>query len=166
MNSIGERLRAHWHAQGLDPPPGVTEDRLRDFEKHYEVSLPTDLRKYFLHVDGMGVFTYDDDLFNFCQLSEFVPIDDLEIVVEDPTRHIDVEDLHQHFVFADHSIWLPAYAIRLARSGTDSHRVIALGSESNPRRGYTASVVASSFSDFVERYLGDENSRDRLTYLT
>ena len=121
MSTIGERLRAHWFAQGLEPPPGVTEDRLRGFETRFGVSLPADLREYFLHVDGTGVpFKWDDDLFNFRPLGEFESIGDLEIVVEHPSRQIILDDPSLHFVFADHSIWLPAYAIRLAGSATDS----------------------------------------------
>jgi hypothetical protein len=56
MSTIGERLRAHWLAQGIKPPPGVAEERLRDFETRFGVALPTDMRDYFLEVDGMGEF--------------------------------------------------------------------------------------------------------------
>jgi cell wall assembly regulator SMI1 len=154
MSAIGERLQAHWLAQAVTPPAGVTEDRLREFEKRFDVTLPSDMREYFLHVDGMGEpFQWDDDLFNFRPLSQVESIRDLEIALEDRSWY---------FVFADHSIWLPAYAIRLAPSRTDSHPVIAI--EFDPcQKEYEASVVALSFSEFVERYLSDWDSRNRLS---
>jgi hypothetical protein len=153
MCTIGERLRAHWLAQSIITPPGVAEDRLTEFETRFCVALPADMRDYFLHVDGMWEpFQWDDDLFNFRPLSEVESISNLEIVLEDQSSY---------FVFADHSIWLPAYAIRLTPSRTGSHHVIAVASVQ--RGGYAASVVAHSFSEFVERYLTDETSRDDLS---
>jgi SMI1 / KNR4 family (SUKH-1) len=149
MSTIGERLRAHWLAQGIEPPPGVSEDRLREFEFRFGVAWPTDLRAYFLHVDGMGEpFTWDEDLFNFRPLSEVESISDLEIVLDDRSSY---------FVIADHSIWLPAFAIRLTPSATGPHPVIAV--ETDSKGGYGSTVVAGSFSEFAERYLIDETSR-------
>jgi hypothetical protein len=149
MSTIGERLHTHWLAQGLELPPGVTEDRLWEFETRVGVALPADLREYFLHVDGMGEpFKWDAELFNFRPLSEVESISDLEIVLDDRSSY---------FVIADHSIWLPAFAIRLTPSATGPHPVIAIVSVD--KGGYESTVVADSFSDFVERYLIDETSR-------
>ena len=36
---IGERLRAQWLAAGIQPPRDVAEDRLREFEARFGVSL-------------------------------------------------------------------------------------------------------------------------------
>ncbi len=153
MSTIGERLRAHWLAQGIKLPPGVTDDRLKEFESRFGVALPTDLREYFLHVDGMGEpFQWDQDLFNFRPLSEVESISDLEIVLEDRSSY---------FVIADHSIWLPAFAIRLTPSATGPHPVIAI--ESDNKEGYGSTLVAESFGEFVERYLSDEISRNDLS---
>jgi len=151
MSTIGERLRAHWLAQGITPPPGVAEDRLREFETRFGVSLPLDLRGYFLEIDGMGSRdeSNDDDWFSFWRLAEVKQCSDMYT-----DRFI--EDQSAYFVFADHSICLPAYAIRLTPSGTDSRQVIAIESD---QREYSTSVVALSFSEFVERYLADETSR-------
>ena len=153
MSTIGERLHTHWLAQGIELPPGVTEDPLRSFETRFGVTLPADLREYFLHVDGMGEpFKWDTDLFNFRPLSEVESIGDRQIVLEDKSSY---------FVIADHSIWLPAFAIRLTPSGTGPHPVIAIESDENG--GYGQSIVAHSFSEFAERYLTDETSRDDLS---
>ncbi|MFI5460245.1 MAG: SMI1/KNR4 family protein [Isosphaerales bacterium] len=152
MSTIGERLRAHWLTQGIKPAPGVAEDRLREFETRFGVSLPFDFRTYFLEIDGMGSRDEsDDDWFSFWPLKEVVQCSD-----EYPEPFRFIEEQSAYFVFADHSICLPAYAIRLTPSGTDSHKVIAIESDS---REYSTSVVALSFSEFVERYLTDETSR-------
>jgi hypothetical protein len=153
MSIIAGRLRAHWLAQGVKVPPGVAEDRLREFETRFGVAVAKDLRDYFLHADGMGEpFQWDDDLFHFCPLSEVQQLGDVEIALKDKSWY---------FVFADHSLWLPAYAIRLTPSVTDCHQVIAV--QTDREGGYEASIVAHSFSKFVERYLADETSRDHLS---
>jgi cell wall assembly regulator SMI1 len=153
MSTIGKRLHTHWLAQGIELPPGVTEDRLNEFETHFGVTLPADLREYFLHVDGMGEpFKWDTDLFNFRPLSEVESISDLEIVLEDRSSY---------FVIADHSIWLPAFAIRLKPSATGTHPVVAI--QSDEKGGYGSTVVAGSFTEFAERYLSDETSRNDLS---
>ncbi len=79
-------------------------------------------------------------------------IGDLEIVLEDRSSY---------FVIADHSIWLPAFAIRLTPSAIGPHPVIAI--ETDEKGGYGSTVVAGSFTEFVERYLTDETSRDDLS---
>jgi hypothetical protein len=122
----------------MTPPPGVTEDRLTEFETCFGVALPADMREYFLHVDGMGEhFKWDDDLFNFRSLN------DLELV---NTPASNVADVASYFVFADHSIWLPAYAIRLTGAAAGPHPVIAIETDGMIS---SAPIVAQSFSEFV-----------------
>lgn len=80
MTTIGQRLRAHWLAQDIQSPPGVLEVYLQQFELHFGVVLPDDMRDYFLHMNGMGglvtpdnnLFFGDDDLFRFWPLQEVV----------------------------------------------------------------------------------------------
>jgi hypothetical protein len=151
MSTIGERLRAHWLARGVELPPGVTEDRLREFETRFAVVLPPDMRDDFLHVDGMGEpFQLDDDLLHFRSLSEVKSICDAVTGLEDPSSY---------FVFADHSIGTPTFAIQLTRSGTASNQVIAV--DWDERGGLSVSDFSNSFGDFVERYLIEETWRER-----
>ena len=92
-------------------------------------------------------------MFRFWPISEFESVGRLELPIEDRASY---------FVFADHSIWLPAYAIRLVPARDAGHPVIAI--ESDVSGGYSASLVAHSFSEFVDRYLTDSASRDRLSW--
>jgi hypothetical protein len=161
MTTIGERLRAHWLAQGIQSPPGVLEAHLKQFEMYFGVVLPDDMRAYFLHMNGMGdVFTVDNNLFWDNDLFRFWPLQEVA-QAHGHYKDLGIEDESSFFCFADHSICLPAYAIRLTASGTAAHQVIAIQSEQNG--GYSASVVAGSFSEFVDRYLTDETSRDCLS---
>jgi hypothetical protein len=162
MATISERLRAHWSAQDIEPSAGVLEVHLQQFELYFGVAIPDDMRDYFLHVNGMGgLFTLDNNLFfGDKDFFRFWPLQEV-VRMSDAYEDLPIEDPSSFFIFADHSICLPAYAIRLTASRTTGHEVIAI--ESNRRDGYSVSVVAYSFSEFVERYLTDETSRCRLS---
>jgi SMI1 / KNR4 family (SUKH-1) len=150
VSSIGERLRAHWSAHGVNPPPGVSEERLRGFEDRFGVALPADLRGYLIQVDGTGSRSESDsDWFSFWPLGDIVR-------ASDEYQDQFIEDQSSYFIFADHSICLPAYAIQLSRSDTDPNRVIAIWAD---LRQYSTANVAWSFSEFLDRYLADESSR-------
>jgi hypothetical protein len=155
VRPIGERLKAHWLVQGINPSPGVSEGRLREFESRYGVAFPADMRGYQLHVDGTGSRSESDyDWFSFWPLGEIVRASD-----QYDEEQL-VEDQSSYFVFADHSICLPAYAIRLTPSGGGPNPVIAI---TGHRGNYSTSVVARSFGEFIERYLANETSRSDLS---
>lgn len=104
--------------------------------------------------------TYDNDLFRFWPLQEVFTITD------DPSyEDIQTAEGPSFFIFADHSIFLPAYAIRLDSARTGDHPVIAFSWDDQDKR-HEISTVARSFSEFVEMYLKDENSRFDLAYGT
>lgn len=149
INPTIARLVSYWKAQGLELPGGVTEEQLRAFEAQFGVILPPDLCDYFSHVDGMGSRGMsDDDWFSFWPLAEVLRAsDDSEPFIEDQSSY---------YLFADHSLCLPTYAIRLNPSGTGPNPVIAIFWHNGV---YTSGVVARSFSQFVEKYLGDDDSR-------
>jgi hypothetical protein len=156
MSSLGERLRTYWSARGVKLPTGVPAGRLDEFESQYGVRLPDDLRVYFLAIDGMGPedlnppFGWEDDLFRF------FPLDEVEPATEryHPDRFL--TEQASYFVFADHSISLPTFAIRLSPVPKGGNVILAIFSD---RREYRVSRVAGSFSDFVEHYLASKDSR-------
>jgi hypothetical protein len=163
MSGIGERLKAYWLAQGLQLPPGVLEVHLQQFEMHFGVTVPDDMRDYFLHVNGMGgVVTFndrlnwEDDLFRFWPLQEVSPMSD-----DQGYADLQIADRSSFFIFADHSIVLPAYGIRLDSARTGDHTVIACQG-----RRHETSIVALSFTEFAERYLKGDDSRNDLSYGT
>ena len=71
---IGTNLKNHWLSQGLEINSGVSREELAAFESRYQVSLPSDLRDYFLTVNGMAEGVSDDALIRFWSLNEVKPI--------------------------------------------------------------------------------------------
>ena len=150
MTDIGDRLEAYWKTQSIEPPVGVSEDRLRQFENRFSMNLLLDIRNYFLRINGMGSRNeVDDDFFSFGPSEDVVPASEI-------SEEEFIEDRSSNFVFADHSIELFSFAIHLGSSESFFHPVIAIHSDPGE---YRTSMVARSFSEFVERYLFDENSR-------
>src|ERR1043165_9572072 len=99
---IGTTLKNRWLSQGLEVNPGVSEEKLSQFESMYQVSLPADLRDYLLTVDGMAEGISDDAFISFWSLNEVKPIPE-----EAPEfAHLSyIEEAESLFVFADYSIW-------------------------------------------------------------
>lgn len=146
MQSIGERLKAYWSSQGLEIRPGVSEDQLKAFESRYNVRLPRDMREYFSDVDGTGDDMDDESFICFWSLDRVVPA--LEYIPDAMPNRKDAEGF---FIFADHSIDVFDYAIRLAKDLFEPNPVMILcpGAPGFP------STVAKSFSDFAEAFLTD-----------
>jgi hypothetical protein len=116
------------------------------------------MREYFLCVNGMGgllnadgSILWDDDLFRFWPLEELV-------CVAESYANLPIQDPTSFFIFADHSVMLPAFAIHLYPAAADANEVIAFLRHAGNAQ-YSASVVARSFVEFVESYLRDEASR-------
>jgi len=153
VSSVGEGLREYWLARGLTIRPGSSEEQLLAFESRYGVRLPPDMRDYFAVVDGLDEGQYDDDFFSFWPLG---------IVERATTRYLDcfLEDQASYFIFADHSIALPDYAILLTPDGKLDTSVLAVCSD---LRQYNTSPVADSFTEFVERYLAGHFARLELS---
>jgi hypothetical protein len=140
------RLRDYWAAQDVGSGVPVSEIELVAHERRYGVGLPSDLRAYFLEINGMARheergLDWDEDLIRFYPLFEFRPLDE-----EWPDTA--VSGPRELFVFADCSIWVWGYVIRL--SGETAGEVYIVGGDEPVR-------VACSFSEFLERYL----ARDR-----
>jgi hypothetical protein len=134
--SIGQRLRVRPYEGGLVPPPGVNEADLDAFESRHGVKLPADMRSYFRILNGTGSTYADGDDFLLC----FWALEKLEPVIQR------TGDGARWFVFADHSISVIDYAIRLTADGTGSNPIVAVQHKQQ---------VAGSFTEFVELYLAD-----------
>jgi len=141
------RLRDYWAAQDVGSGVPVSETELVAHERRYSVGLPSDLRAYFLKINGMArheerELDWDEDLIRFYPLFEFRPLDE-----EWPDTA--VCGARELFVFADRCIWDWGYAIRLSgETGGD----VCIVSGDEPVR------VACSFSEFLERYLARDKA--------
>jgi hypothetical protein len=149
MNAITEQLINHWHANKIVVVGGNTEADIEDFESRYKVILPSDMRDYFLHVDGMSQYfpnSQDKQGFSFWSLHN------VKTVLEETSKLVglsyDSFEIGSLFIFADYLDWSWAYAIRLSANGLAETPVFLIGKEIPIK-------VADSFSEFVHLYLAD-----------
>ena len=145
MNLI-HQLVSKWVDEGIDIRGGVDLEAIQIFENHHNVVLPADFRNYFTAVDGMGErHTSDNGFFGFWRFQDLVSIsDDL------PDRAKSFEHSHRYFLFADHSISLPAFAIRLSDDRAAPTPVARVFSDFG---ALDVEDFFDSFTDFVNVYL-------------
>ena len=148
INSI-ERLKNHWISHGLRFNAGVSIATLVAFERKFGVSLPPKLRDYFLSMNGMPEDVSDDEMIRFWTLDEVKP---LPIGAPSFARSEYIENPESLFLFADHSLWAHAYAIRLFPDALTRNDVFIIG-------GTNPILIFKSFGEFIESYLTD---KDRL----
>lgn len=149
MANLWHRLVELWREAGLTIRPPGRPEAIQAFESQYGVTLPDDLRAYFLTVDGMED-ELDPATNRFWPLGMVKPVE--EELSEQHTR--DRFAYPGCFVFADHCIWCFAWAVRLGKEPV---------AVSGPVFQVTASEVhgrqiAPSFTAFVEMYLADQDS--------
>lgn len=147
FTSAGESLRRHWASTNVDINVGVPEVGITSFEKEYSVSLPEDVRDYYLCVNGMPPDVVDDEFIRFWMLEEVRPIPQSAPEYSKPQY---VQGSDSLFLFADYSIWAHAYAIRLTKTSTGLNEIFIIG--------HTSPVlIANSFAEFVDIYLTNKN---------
>jgi hypothetical protein len=148
VSDLWLRLIDLWRDAGLTIRPGVDPSAIRAFEARYRVTLPDDLRAYWMTVDGM-----EDDLDP--GLNRFWPLGMVRPVPDE------LSDIHPDrwaypgcYVFADHCIWCLGWAVRLgSQSAEFSGPVFQVTGGDPPGR-----QVAPSFAAFAEMYLADPTS--------
>lgn len=146
--TLGERLKNNWLAQGLTVRPAATTAAISLFEARHSVLLPKDLRDYLEVVNGTGCATnLDDRFFCFWSIEEFTSLSD-----EFPDA-VCFEEPAACFVFADHSIHAPSYAIRLSKDPKAKTPILEIYSDN---RQYRFRQIADSFSAFVEHYFANK----------
>ena len=141
-----QRLRNHWISHNVECNSGVSEDSLVAFEDRYGVTLPTDLRDYFLTVNGMLDGVTDQDLIRFWTLEEVTP---LPSGAPEYASQEYVDNPESLFLFADYSLWAHAYAIRLVSSPPNKNEILIIGGDYPIR-------LFQSFSDLLDSYLTDK----------
>lgn len=149
MSTASGRLISYWKSQSLIIAPASSETGTQDFEFQNAVMLPSDVREYFLSVNGMAqIGGHDCDRNGFA----FWPLARVKNVVNECAEHSmvvpEVTNPDKYFVFADYFQWSWAYAIYLGERSSEQNPVIHVGTRRHK-------VVASSFSEFVDLYLLD-----------
>lgn len=142
----------YWGHSNLTIRPGISLADISEFEKKYDVVLPTDFKEYLQVADGSSDGHMDDGLYRFWPLAEIKPVhEELNesggIVYPDRFAYPDC------FVFADHCINCWLYAIRLTKDPVQSAPVFRVTADKTPGK-----QMASSFLEFMKRYANDPDS--------
>lgn len=139
-----QRLVALWRKAGLKIRPPVLPCEIDAFESKYGVAMPSDLRAYFLTVDGMED-QLDPGMNRFWPLGILQPVEEV-VATGDRLAYPDC------FLIVDHCIWCLAWAVRLGGQQTEvSGPVFQVTANDVPGR-----QVASSFATFLDTYLEDQ----------
>jgi hypothetical protein len=148
MKAPHEKLVEHWRAQGIRLASGATTEDIAAFQVRYGVTLPADFKAYFLRVNGMiqlGNDSEDEHGFSFWPLWK---LKDLRALRDDEEVEVPDVNLMKNFVFADYLQWSWAYAINLDADAATWGQIVPVGA-------LTHTVIAPSFSGFVDLYVAD-----------
>ncbi|GAB3635036.1 hypothetical protein GCM10027422_06260 [Hymenobacter arcticus] len=147
-------LKAIWEQRKIRSEWTASESGILKFETDRNVKFPEDLRSYFNLVNGMDG-EVDDDFYEFYSLNKIKDVVTQLGEYHGIPRHSDILHEIEHaemcFVFADYSISLIVYAIRLSNVNTAKNEVYAIC-------GGIHKVIAESFSDFISLYLANSDN--------
>ena len=143
-----ERLAEHWKLIGVSPLPPSCAFSVDDFANRHGIHIPKDFRDFYTFCDGIE--NTDGGLNAFWPLSEVntVPVKlcDFSGAPDYSAIADNLPNADDYFVFADHSIWVCAYAIMLTDDPNAPTPVLWIGD------GRSYDTIASSFTDFWLRY--------------
>jgi hypothetical protein len=132
MLSDVQRFKAACAVTGQPVPGGASEEQLEAFEEKHGVQLPADMRAFYGHMKGA---LDHESIFGFWSLNEI--------------RRTTANNESNWFFFADHSVSVFEYAIKMSANGVGPNDVYCPELER---------TVAASFSDFLRRCLDDPAS--------
>ena len=144
MQDLLAAVAQRWRDQRVEPGPPASIKDVAEFEARYQVSLPVDMRAYFMTLNGSADGSngpMDDLLIAFWHLSEVRPLSD-----EFPAK---LPDSHDYFGFADHSIFVHVYAVRITRDEHNPGPVFVLYDD-------VLVPIARSFRTFLEGYVTND----------
>lgn len=141
--SFIDRLVDLWQLSGRVPDPSLADKAIRKFQNRFDVQLPPDVDAFYRRFHSL-LGDMDSDL------NHFWPIEDVDIVsakVAPCYSGVDrITNSTELFAFADHSIWVHVYAMRLSKDSRVGASVIWIAD------GEFA-TLAETFAGFWEIYL-------------
>jgi cell wall assembly regulator SMI1 len=137
-----QQLIDYWSKLGLRVGTANSPNDIRRFETQWQVTLPLDMREYFLSIGGMAEYEIDPEtLFSFWPLHQLSPV---TVELPDKSR----QTSKGYFAFADHSILAIVYGINLM-SESPVYGSVATDIE------HRMIQTAPSFTEFIRIYLTD-----------
>ncbi|TWU48971.1 hypothetical protein Poly51_48750 [Rubripirellula tenax] len=147
--SFVDRLAKQWNLTDVSPDALVTADAIASFENRFALTLPNDVRAFYERFNGL--LDMDNDLNRFWPIGE---LDTVPAIVEPYSGTPDYGGIssrlphaERYFAFADHSIWVHVYAIRLAEHPDSNTSIVWIAD------GNTFDILADTFAGFWEMYL-------------
>ena len=142
------QLQQWWEATGAGiTTETIPEPLIAELENHYSLSLPDDFRDY-LRLSSPVAETLDE---HFCTWWDFKRIKNIPDECPPERAPAIPGQAHKYLFFADYCIWCWAWAISCADDETRGSVALIGGP------GYDK-IVASSFSEFVQKYISDWKS--------
>ena len=146
MEELVARLLERWRAAGVMPNPGATEDEVLGFEAANHVRLPDDMRQFLQVVNGIA-FSELDGLARLRPVAEYFRIVDR---IPAASKAADFDDPQRYYCFGDYNIEGSFWGVRLS---DDPAAIAPVRVFYHDGGGYQ---VASSFREFLVRYLSEE----------
>ena len=135
----------------MAPPPIVTRKastaEIEALEARYGIRLPSPFRAYLEQICPVDDPSWDDNLTNWWPLGRIRSV--AEELPDKALGNGPIPPPETLLVFADYMIWCWGWAIDCS-PGPGHGKILVVGDR--PR------VVAQDFTDFVERYLTDDDS--------
>lgn len=142
------RLKELWRSSHLDVCPPASQEAIATFEATHQIVLPDDVRGFYEHFNGTEEME--------SSLNRYWPLEEIERLpkklaesgydefsgIEEWLPHAD-----DYFAFADHSIWVRVYAIRLVGASAGNRPVLWIDDRK------TFGIIANSFEEYWRRYL-------------
>jgi hypothetical protein len=151
MNDQLNRLVQFWRTDNIAASELAVQKDIDIFNSRHSLVLPNDLVDYFKLANGTKE-DYDKNFFRFYPFRKFLSIDvDLKKWrgIPDYGNIINtLEDYRNCFVFADYSIMLFSYAIRLHPFETGTNEVYTICGDKHK-------IISGSFGEFIDQYLED-----------
>ena len=135
------KLREFWSKQDIKLRPGLSPGAIDGFESRFSVSLPKDLREYFLFADGFDG-EMDDECLSFFSMEEAIKDSPIWVPPITGTTFL--------FAFADYLLSSHAYMIELQAAADEFGSVYVVYGPEWVRK------VATTFSDFVNSYIAHD----------
>jgi hypothetical protein len=136
-----DRLLEFWRSSGTPFGPPCKASDIRAIEERCGVAFPTDLRDYFLRVNG-SADSPDDFFHTWRSIREFVP-------ASEESWGEGLINAARTFVLCDWAINCWAYGIRLSRDASEPAPVVMIS-------GRSPTPVADTFAEFLDMAINDQ----------
>jgi hypothetical protein len=152
MQDQYDRIKARWQDLGV-LRDGVSAADIDRFEQQCGVRLPFEMAAFYRTMDGTNAM--EEALISFWPLEEVGPVPEKLSSFQGVPDYREIAttlpEAATYFAFADHSIWVNVYAVRITQDLAVPNTVVWIS-------GHTWKVIDDSFADFMARYALDPES--------